>query len=70
MADDTPPAADDRRQLSWIGEVVCRSDEYAVIRVSLDGRIEGWFGAAARLFGYASGEIVGQPFSTLFTPAG
>lgn len=52
---------------SWIGEAVCQSDEYAVIRVSLDGVIEGWFGAARRLFGYPPEEIVGKPFSTLFT---
>jgi PAS domain S-box-containing protein len=54
---------------SWIGEVVCQSDEYAVIRVSLDGVIEGWFGAAPRLFGYSMDEAVGQPFSIIFTPA-
>jgi PAS domain S-box-containing protein len=53
---------------SWIGEAVCQSDEYAVIRVSLDGVIEGWLGAASRLFGHAADEVVGQPFSTLFTP--
>jgi PAS domain S-box-containing protein len=54
---------------SWIGEVVCQSNEYAVIRVSLEGDIEGWFGAAPRLFGYAPDEIIGRPFSVLFTPA-
>lgn len=55
--------------LSWIGEVVCQSDEYAVIRISLDGLIEGWFGAAPRLFGYVPDEAVGRPFSMLFTPS-
>jgi len=54
---------------AWLGEILCRSDEYAVIAVSLAGQITGWFGAAARLFGYAEREIVGKPFATLFEPA-
>jgi two-component system CheB/CheR fusion protein len=41
--------------------------EYAVIGLSLDARIMGWHGAAARLFGYTAKEIVGAPFTTLFT---
>jgi PAS domain S-box-containing protein len=51
----------------WIGEILCRSNEYAVMALSLDGRITGWHGAAERLFGHAPDEIVGQPFAMLFT---
>jgi PAS domain S-box-containing protein len=65
----TAPADHDGPHFSWIGEVVCGSDEYAVIRISLDGTIEGWWGAAKRLFGYAPSEAVGQPFAMLFTAA-
>ena len=53
----------------WVGEVLCHSEEYGVIRLSVDGRIDGWYGAAALLFGYAAHEIVGRPFSMLFTPS-
>jgi PAS domain S-box-containing protein len=52
---------------AWIGDVLCRSYEYAVIAVSLEGRITGWYGAAARVFGHSSEQITGQPFATLFT---
>ena len=75
MSESSPktpsPATNPRSQEShsWIGEVVCQSDEYAVIRLSLDGVIDGWFGAAPRLFGYAPVEAIGKPFSMLFTPA-
>lgn len=70
MAQREPPSPPPQEMHhSWIGEVVCGSQEYAVIRVSLDGLIEGWFGAAHRLFGYSSDEAVGQPFRLLYTPS-
>lgn len=66
---EAPRRPEHEHHLSWIGEVVCQSDEYAVIRVSLEGVIEGWFGAAPRLFGHTAVEAVGQPFSMIFTPS-
>ena len=62
VAHAVPPASPD----AWLGEILGRSDEYAVIAISLAGQITGWSGAAARLFGYAEHEIVGKPFATLF----
>lgn len=53
---------------SWIDEVVCQSQEFAVLRISLQGTVEVWAGAAQRLFGYDAGEAVGRPFAMLFTP--
>lgn len=47
---------------------MCRSEEFAVLRLSLEGRIESWAGAAPRLFGYAADEAIGQPFAILFVP--
>jgi PAS domain S-box-containing protein len=40
--------------------------DYAVIRLSLEGRIMTWNLGAERLFGYHSQEILGQPLSDLF----
>ena len=65
LAHSMPPARPD----AWLGEILGRSDEYAVIAISLAGQITGWFGAAARVFGYAEHEIVGKPFATLFEPS-
>ena len=65
LAHSAPPASPD----AWLGEILGRSDEYAVIAISLAGQITGWFGAAARVFGYAEPEIVGKPFATLFEPS-
>jgi two-component system CheB/CheR fusion protein len=46
--------------------MLLHSTEYAVIVVSLDGLIDGWHGAAQRLFGYGAAEVVGRPFAVLF----
>jgi PAS domain S-box-containing protein len=54
---------------AWIGEVLCGSQDYAVVAVSPDGHITGWYGAADRVFGHSSERITGQPFAVLFTQA-
>ncbi len=54
---------------AWVGDILRSSNEYAVITLSLDGLINGWHGAAQRLFGYDAAEIVGQPFAVLFVQA-
>jgi len=42
--------------------------EYALFQTDLTGYITDWNPGAERLFGYAKGEIIGQPASRLFTP--
>ncbi len=53
----------------WIGEMLAQSTEYAVIAITADGHISGWFGAAARLFGYSDQQVSGQSFDMLFSQA-
>lgn len=48
--------------------LLAQDDEHAIMLLNPAGRITGWFGAAERLFGYTSGEALGQPLSLLFTP--
>ncbi|MFZ1133986.1 MAG: PAS domain-containing protein, partial [Candidatus Korobacteraceae bacterium] len=40
--------------------------DYAIIRLDLDGRITTWNRGAERLFGYNSLEILGEPLTALF----
>lgn len=42
--------------------------DYAVFRVDPEGRIASWNPGAERIKGYTAAEIIGQPFSVLFTP--
>jgi two-component system, cell cycle sensor histidine kinase and response regulator CckA len=42
--------------------------DYAVLHVSLSGVIQTWNRGAERLFGYESDEVIGRPWSVLFTP--
>ena len=42
--------------------------DYAILTITLDGRIESWNPGAERVFGYAAEEIVGREASILFTP--
>jgi PAS domain S-box-containing protein len=41
--------------------------EYGMLLISLDERILYWNEGACRLFGFTKAEIVGHPFSTIFT---
>lgn len=41
--------------------------DYAILTIDEDGMITTWNLGARRIFGYAEKEIVGQPFSILFT---
>ncbi|UGB39206.1 hybrid sensor histidine kinase/response regulator [Frateuria soli] len=45
-------------------------DALAMIFLDTQGRIATWNAGAERIFGYAAGEIVGQPFQALHTPEG
>ncbi|MEO6321820.1 MAG: CheR family methyltransferase [Polaromonas sp.] len=42
--------------------------DYAILTVDEEGFITTWNLGARRIFGYEEKEIVGQPFSTIFTP--
>ena len=42
--------------------------EYAIITIDTQGRIDHWNPGAARMFGYADDEILGQPAGLIFTP--
>lgn len=44
---------------------IVRSTHDAVIGKSLDGTIQTWNAAAARMYGYSAGEIIGQPAHVL-----
>ncbi|HEY0878086.1 MAG TPA: PAS domain S-box protein, partial [Zeimonas sp.] len=44
------------------------ASEHALIVLRPDGTIEGWLGAASRLFGYDAHETVGFDVGMLFTP--
>jgi PAS domain S-box-containing protein len=42
--------------------------DYAIFRISPEGRIASWNTGAERVKGYRAEEVLGQPFSILFTP--
>ena len=42
--------------------------DFAIFTITAEEHIESWSEGAERLFGYAESEILGQPFSTIFTP--
>lgn len=51
-----------------LGAFMADSSPYGVVFIDLDGRIRGTNGGAGMLFGYKPGELIGKPFSLLFTP--
>jgi PAS domain S-box-containing protein len=42
--------------------------DHTVIGIDLEGRILSWNAGAEKIFGYVKEEVVGKPFSILFTP--
>ncbi|MDX6689991.1 MAG: hypothetical protein QOG15_1448 [Solirubrobacteraceae bacterium] len=59
----TPEAA-----LEFIGNVLESSTEYSLIATDPDGVIELWNEGARRLYGYRPSEVVGRPWTLLYTP--
>ncbi len=47
----------------WVDTV----KDFAIFMVDLEGRVSSWNVGAERILGYASAEILGQPFDRLFT---
>ena len=52
---------------AWLAAIVESSDD-AIVGKTLDSVIHSWNAAAARLFGYEPGEIIGQSVLRLFPP--
>jgi two-component system CheB/CheR fusion protein len=52
----------------WTARFLRETTEHALIVVRPDGIIEGWFGAATRLFGYEESEAIGLDVGELFIP--
>ena len=65
MTPDRTPPVDAEQLLRLLLE---SAPDCAVFPLDADGRVAGWQGAAERLFGYAEGEILGQPLARFFTP--
>jgi PAS domain S-box-containing protein len=61
------PAADADISLAFLGAIVESSND-AIVGATLDGRVVSWNPAATRLYGYAAGEILGEPSSRLVPP--
>jgi PAS domain S-box-containing protein len=61
---DQRTSGDDAWQLQLLGSII----DYAIYRIDLDGRVASWNSVAARLTGYGTEQIIGQPFAKLFTP--
>jgi PAS domain S-box-containing protein len=47
---------------------VAAVDEYAIFTLDTEGRVQTWNRGAERIKGYAQEDIVGEPFSTFYTP--
>jgi len=72
------PAGSDKVQRQWPGlpagenpfrQLVESVHEYAIYLLDRSGHIRSWNPGAERIKGYKAAEIVGQPFSVLFTLA-
>src|SRR5688500_16804495 len=47
--------------------LVASLSEYAICLLDASGRVASWNDGAARIFGFAAGEVLGRPFSLLYT---
>lgn len=57
-----------RRTESRLQVIIESIQDFAIYSTDLNGRIDFWNSGAERVFGYAEGEIIGQPMDILFTP--
>jgi len=46
------------------------AEDYAFLSLDAAGRVMAWYGGAERIYGYTSGEIIGQPASSLHLDGG
>jgi PAS domain-containing protein len=64
VPEDPRPLREDARRLQLLFDV-----DYAIYMIDLDERVASWNSGAARLMGYSTEDIIGQPFARFFTPA-
>ncbi len=57
--------ADSEQRLRMLVESV---EDTAIVSIDLDGTIRSWNAGAEAIFGYARGDIIDRPLSTLFSP--
>jgi len=67
LIEDVTERKRDEEARAWLAAIVEHAND-AIIGRSLDGRILSWNAAAVRLFGYAAGEVVGQPVTLIMSP--
>ncbi|MDB5326898.1 MAG: hypothetical protein JWM57_2467 [Phycisphaerales bacterium] len=48
--------------------IIASAQDYAVISIGLDGRIDGWSTGAAHTFGWTESQAIGQAFAMIWTP--
>lgn len=63
LAEDELRHAEERLRL-----VVESVQDYAIFSVTPEGSVSYWNAGAERVFGFAEGEIIGQPIDVVFTP--
>jgi PAS domain S-box-containing protein len=63
LAEDTVRRGEERLRL-----LIESAIDYAIFTLTPDGIIDSWNSGAERMFGYRAEEVIGQPFSLLFTP--
>ncbi|MBX5495452.1 MAG: PAS domain S-box protein, partial [Bryobacteraceae bacterium] len=52
---------------SRLREVTTETQEFALILLDREGKIQGWSRGAEKLHGYAAAEMIGQPVAVLYT---
>src|SRR5712691_5442658 len=57
-----------RQSEERLGLMIEGVQDYALFLIDPSGHVSGWNTGAQRLLGYQAEEIIGQPFSRLFTP--
>src|SRR3954468_17775857 len=60
-----PQPRDQRRLLDIL---LADATEHSLLLLDTKGRITAWLAGSEILFGYSADEVLGQPFSMLFTP--
>lgn len=68
MASDSTSSLSSQEMGERFDLLATDAKEYAVFLMGLDGKLLCWNAGAQRMFGYQSGEIIGQHFSRFFAP--
>jgi len=67
---DRPPERENAGEPDdrWYRLMVESANDFAIFSVGLSGDVLTWNPGSERMFGYAAGEIIGEPSRKLFTP--